>query len=352
MAEQKIWEGSAGSGAGGYRNLAQNYRAKHGNLVGFLEKYGAFQRGDKLYKVRVDGERVKLASLTGYNAYQSRRQGREGYNKVKRELLALGVDPKEIDAFIKADKAEYKQIVSEVKGADKISAEPVQKGHVGSLKTGSPDVAGNIEPELRSVNVGKQSQSPIPEALLAEGRPRTSAEAFLRWRDPSGLPQPTDYTYEQRQLLRSAQTPEEVDELLTEFDKSKQTRLIDDLNLTPAQRRQLSNMSLEAKDTFITNLKKVKNLPGLGMVFGGGLATAQLMQGNPAAAAETAFDTAVSEIPIVGDVLEPAPTADATLQGRTDPQAYAAQYKEERKKAKQEQSNFITDTLKLISDAI
>ena len=134
--------------------------------------------------------------------------------------------------------------------------------------------------------------------------------------------------------------------------KIKPTKLVDNLNLTPAQRRQLSNMSLEAKDAFITNLKKAKNLPGLGMVVGGGLAAVQLMQGKPAAAAETAFDTAVSEIPIVGDILEPTPTADATLQGRTDPQAYAAQYKEERKKAKQEQSNFITDTLKLISEAL
>jgi len=259
MAEQKIWEGSASSGAGGYRNLAQNYRAKHGNLVGFLEKYGAFQRGDKLYKIRVDGDRVKLASLTGYNAYQSRRQGREGYSRVRRELLALGVDPKEIDAFIKADKAEYKQIVSEVKSADKISAEPVQKGHVGSLKTGSPDVAGNIEPELRSVNVGKQSQSPIPEALLAEGRPRTSAEAFLRWRDPSGLPQPTDYTYEQRQQLRAAQTPEQVNDLLTEFDKSKPTRLIDDLNLTPAETRSLNKApTIEAKDALLTKIKAAR----------------------------------------------------------------------------------------------
>jgi len=129
-------------------------------------------------------------------------------------------------------------------------------------------------------------------------------------------------------------------------------KLIDNLELTPAQRRQLRNMPLEAQDAFITNLKKAKNLPGLGMAVGGGLAAAQLVQGDPAAAAETAFDTAVSEIPIVGDVLEPAPTADATLQGRTDPQAYAAQYKKERKKAKQEQSNFITDTLKLISDAL
>lgn len=138
--------------------------------------------------------------------------------------------------------------------------------------------------------------------------------------------------------------------------KIKPPKLIDNLELTPAQRRQLSNMSLEDKDSFITQLKKTrkstKNLPGLGVAVGGSLAAAQLLQGKPAAAAETAFDTAVSEIPIIGDVLEPAPTADATLQGRTDPQAYAAQYKQEREQAKQEQSNFITDTLKLISDAI
>ena len=88
------------------------------------------------------------------------------------------------------------------------------------------------------------------------------------------------------------------------------------------------------------------------MMVGGGLAATQLMQGKPAQAAETVFDTAVSEIPIVGDVLEPAPTANATLQGRTDPQAYAAQYKQERQKAKQEQSSFITDTLKLIKGAL
>ena len=227
MAEQKIWERSADSGAGGYKNLAQNYRAKHGNLVGFLEKYGAFQRGDKLYKVRVDGDRVKLASLTGYNAYQQRRQGREGYNRVRRELLGLGVDAAEINEFIKADKANYKQIVSEVKSADTVTAEPIQKGHVGSLETGSPDVSRNIEPELRSVNVGKQGQSPIPEALLAEGRPRTSMEAFLQWKDPSGLPKPTDYTYEQRQELRAAKTPEQIDDLLTKFEdlKTRATKL-------------------------------------------------------------------------------------------------------------------------------
>ena len=259
MAEQKIWESSEKNGAGGYRNLAQNYRTKHGNLVGFLEKYGAFQRGDKLYKVRVDGDRVKLASLTGYNAYQSRRQGREGYNRVRRELLALGVDAAEVNAFIKADKAAYKAVVSEVKRADTRTAEPVQKGHVGSLKTGSPDVSRNIEPELRSLNVGKQSQSPTPEALLAEGRPRTSMEAFLQWKDPSGLPKPTDYTYEQRQQLRAARTPEQVDDLLAKFDKSKQTRLIDQLNLTPAQRRALNAADLKGKDELLTKIKAGKS---------------------------------------------------------------------------------------------
>ena len=140
-----------------------------------------------------------------------------------------------------------------------------------------------------------------------------------------------------------------------DIDK-KTNRLIDQVGLTPAQRRQISRMSLEEQDSFITQLKKTrkstKNLPGVSLMVGGGLAAAQLLQGKPASAAETAFDTAVSEIPIVGDVLEPAPTADATLQGRTDPQAYAAQYKQERQKAKEEQSNFITDTLKLISDAL
>ena len=136
----------------------------------------------------------------------------------------------------------------------------------------------------------------------------------------------------------------------------KPAKLIDELNLTPAERRALNAADFNGKDDLLkqikANRKSGKNIPGLGAVLGGSLAAAQLLQGKPAAAAETVFDTAVSEIPIVGDVLEPAPTADATLQGRTDPQAYAAQYKKEQKKAKQEQSNFITNTLKLISDAL
>ena len=248
MAEQKIWERSTNSGAGGYKNLAENYRAKHGNLVGFLEKYGALQKDGKLYKIRVDGERLKLASLSGYNAYQSRRQGREGYNKVRKELLDLGVNPAEIDAFIKEDAAEYKKVVSQVKGADKISAEPVQKGHVGSLKTGSPDVSGNIEPELRSVNTGKQAQSPIPEALLAEGRPRSSAEAFLRWKDSSGLPQPTDYTYEQRQQLRQAKSADEVNDLLTKFESDKGPNALRAArNLAPAMLSIPAGMAVSAQ---------------------------------------------------------------------------------------------------------
>lgn len=128
----------------------------------------------------------------------------------------------------------------------------------------------------------------------------------------------------------------------------KPSRLIDDF--TPAQRRALNAApDLGAKEKLV---RQFRGLPVLGVAVGGGIAATQLMQGKPAAAAETLFDTAVSEIPIVGDVLEPAATADATLKGRTDPKAYAAQYKKERQKAKQEQSNFITDTLKLISDAL
>ena len=130
--------------------------------------------------------------------------------------------------------------------------------------------------------------------------------------------------------------------------KGEKFRLID--NFTPAQRRALNSApDLASKEKLV---RQFRNLPGLGIIIGGGLAATQLMQGKPAQAAETAFDTAVSEIPIVGDVLEPAPTADSTLQGRTDPQAYAAQYKQERQKAKQEQSSFITDTLKLIKGAL
>lgn len=128
------------------------------------------------------------------------------------------------------------------------------------------------------------------------------------------------------------------------------TRLIDEMNLTAAQRRALNSASDMAGQERL--LRQFKGLPALGLAVGGGVAATQLLQGRPAAAAETVFDTAVSEIPIVGDVLEPAPTADATLQGRTDPQAYATQYKQERQKAKEEQSNFMKDTLKLISDAI
>lgn len=219
--EQKIWA-TGDSKVGGYLKLAQNYRKKHGSLAGFLDAHGALIKDNgKTYKVRVDGERVKLASLSSYNAYQSLRQGKEGYNRVRKELLELGIPKEQVEAFIQDDAKQYKQVVSEVKGADAISAEPVQKGHVGSLQTGSPDVSGNIEPELRSVNTGKQGQSPLPEALLAEGRPRTSQEAFIRWKDSSGLPNPSDYTYEQRQALRAAQSVEEVDDLLTSFDKPK-----------------------------------------------------------------------------------------------------------------------------------
>ena len=150
----------------------------------------------------------------------------------------------------------------------------------------------------------------------------------------------------------SPKTSRDVRKALTKnpqvVSEGEKFRLIDDF--TPAQRRALNSApDLASKEQLI---RRFRNLPGLGLMVGGGLAATQLMQGKPAQAAETVFDTAVSEIPIVGDVLEPAPTANATLQGRTDPQAYAAQYKQERQKAKQEQSSFITDTLKLIKGAL
>ena len=270
--EQKIWA-TGDSKVGGYLKLAQNYRKKHGSLAGFLNAYGALTKDNgKTYKVRVDGDRVKLASLSSYNAYQSLRQGKEGYNRVKKELLELGIPKEQVEAFIKEDAKQYKQVVSEVKGADAISAEPVQKGHVGSLQTGSPDVSGNIEPELRSVNTGKQGQSPLPEALLAEGRPRTSQEAFIRWKDSSGLPNPSDYTYEQRQALRAAQSVEEVDDLLTSFDKP---------NTTPG---------LAAKNGSIAFKRKA--LTGLAAT--GGVLLGPL--GTAASAAETAGRKEIADI--------------------------------------------------------
>jgi hypothetical protein len=215
----KIWR-TGSKNIAGYKKLGQNYRAKNGSLLGFLEKYGVLITDEKKpYKLRVDGDRIKLANLQRYNAYQTLRQSLSGYKKIEKELLDLGISKEEVNAFIQNDKQKYKQIQSEVKAADAISSEAVEKGHIGSLKSGYPDVSSNIEPQLKRINAAQKSKSPFSGALLAEGVPRTSHEAFIRWKDSSGLPNPSDYTYEQRQLLRQAENVDEVDDLITSFEK-------------------------------------------------------------------------------------------------------------------------------------
>ena len=110
----KIWA-TGDSKVGGYLKLAQNYRKKHGSLAGFLQTYGAVVKDNgKPYKVRVDGDRVKLSNLGSYNAYQARRQGKEGYARVRKELLELGIPKNQVEAFIKADKQQYKQVGNSV----------------------------------------------------------------------------------------------------------------------------------------------------------------------------------------------------------------------------------------------
>jgi len=215
----KIWR-TGSKNIAGYKKLGQNYKEKNGSLLGFLEKYGVLVTDEKkTYKLRVDGDRIKLANLQSYDAYQTLRQNLSGYKKVEKELLNLGISKEEVNAFIQDDKQKYKQIQSEVKAADTISSEAVEKGHIGSLKSGYPDVSSNIEPELKRINAAKQGESPFSGALLAEGVPRTSQEAFIRWKDSSGLPDPSDYTYEQRQLLRQAENVDEVDDLIMSFEK-------------------------------------------------------------------------------------------------------------------------------------
>ena len=215
----KIWR-TGSKHIAGYKKLGQNYRAKHGSLSGFLEKYGVLVTDEnEPYKLRTDGDRIKRAGLESYDSYQTLRKNRSGYEKVEKELLDLGISKEEVNAFIQDDKQKYKQIKSEVKAADTISSEVVEKGHIGSLKSGYPDVSSNIELELKRINAAKQGKSPFSGALLAEGVPRTSQEAFIRWKDSSGLSNPSDYTYEQRQLLRQAKNVEEVDDLIMSFEK-------------------------------------------------------------------------------------------------------------------------------------
>jgi len=226
-------------------------------------------------------------------------------------------------------------------------------GHLTAVAEGGGDFDRNVRLEIgKSVdgkrgNFSRAAVDELPTNIKAVlGIPSSGREAAIM--DHEGLFD-LELTPQDRQRIFQNPTAEFADEVIENrlANKSKQTRLIDDF--TPAQRRALNAAPLPAKEKLV---RQFRGLPVLGVAVGGGIAATQLMQGKPAAAAETLFDTAVSEIPIVDVVLEPASTADATLKGRTDPEAYAAQYKKERQKAKQEQSNFITNTLKLISDAI
>jgi len=297
----KIWR-TGSKNIAGYKKLGQNYREKNGSLLGFLEKYGVLITDEKKpYKLRVDGDRIKLANLQSYDAYQTLRQNLSGYKKVEKELLNLGISKEEVNAFIQDDKQKYKQIQSEVKAADKISSEAVEKGHIGSLKSGYPDVSSNIEPELKRINAAKQGKSPFSGALLAEGVPRTSQEAFIRWKDSSGLPNPSDYTYEQRQLLRQAKNVNEVDDLIMSFEKGGV--------------RVNRNLSKFGKGVS-------KILPGslddaiIGGVLATGAAGATLLTGgSPAQAGEAFLETGVD---VATSDLQGGNLADGTLQTNLD----------------------------------
>lgn len=215
--DTSIWDGSASDNARNtYIDLAQKYKQKNGSLSGFLSKHGALKIGDNLHKVRLSGDRFKLANLWSYNQYQKLRSSREGYDQIRADLKKLDVSDSEIDQFIKQDKIKYKSTVSKIGPKD-------SKGHIKALDAGGRDGSWNIESEPKSQNFGKQAQSPSDAALMAEGTPRSTKDAFIRYKDSSGLPNPSDYTPEQRNLLRQATSSGEIDDLLASFDKQPDT---------------------------------------------------------------------------------------------------------------------------------
>jgi hypothetical protein len=266
-----------------------------------------------------------------------------------------GYSEADAKAKLKKAKTKVKNLRSQVAKLNKqFGKGSFTVGHLTAVAEGGGDFNRNVRLEIgKSVdgkrgNFSRAAVDELPTNIKAVlGIPSSGREAAIM--DHEGLFD-LELTPQDRQRIFQNPTAEFADEVIENrlTNKSKQTRLIDDF--TPAQRRALNAApNLPAKEKLV---RQFRNLPVLGVAVGGGIAATQLMQGKPAAAAETLLDTAVSEIPIVDVVLEPASTADATLKGRTDPKAYAAQYKKERQKAKQEQSNFITNTLKLISDAI
>lgn len=207
--ESSIWEGSDSPNARNqYIKLASKYKRKNGSLFGFIKEHGLLKLNNNLHKVRVSGDRFKLANLWSYNKYQKLRSSREGYDQIRKDLEKLGVDKSEIDSFIAKDKKLYKQKVNQISSDE-------TKGHVLALDKGGRDGSWNIEPEPPSKNYSKKAKSPSKAALLAEGVPRNTLEAFIRSKDPSGLPDPLDFSADERTQLRKLKTPAEVDDFLT-----------------------------------------------------------------------------------------------------------------------------------------
>lgn len=203
-----IWKGSSSSDARNkYIELASKYKQKHGSLSGFLAEHGALFLDGNLHKVRVSGDRFKLANLWKYNDYQALRSSRQGYNNIRADLKKLGVSEAEIDDFIAKDNQLYKSKVQQIPPGD-------TKGHIKSLNSGGRDGSWNIESEPASDNYSKKSKSPSSLALLAEGVPRNTKEAFIRSKDSSGLPDPSDFSDAERQQLRTLATADEVDDFL------------------------------------------------------------------------------------------------------------------------------------------
>ena len=221
-----IWNGSALDNAREtYLELAKQWKNDKGDLTGFLNAHGALLTKDgRVTKVRIKDStgRLSTVNLFSYDKYQQARSSREGYDLIRQDLLAAEIDPAEIEQFIEEDKILYKQKVANIpKG--------FTKGHIIALKIGGRDGSWNIESESPRSNYSSQTKSPNNFALLAEGTPRTSKEAFIRAKigDNSLLPNPEDYTREQRHLLRNAATEDEINDLLTKFDANPTTPYVE-----------------------------------------------------------------------------------------------------------------------------
>jgi len=264
------------------------------NLKGFYAKHGYLMdetTGEQLFwknKGKKRGYELQPKSVKTQSA--AKRSAKEGYNAVRQELIEAGIDPQEIEEFIKQDRPKYQAIQDEIKRANAVSIDEIQKGHVKSLAAGGPDVSANIRPETRAYNASTKGMSPIDEALVAQGRPRNAVDAFLQWKHPEGTPKVTDFTYEQRGRLEAAKTSEEVDDLLNEFgaQNKKPPRAIDQLNLSRQEQDILSKLDVEKKADLLSQIKqaRAKNIPLKTQLAAAGLAGFSWL-GTAASAAET-----------------------------------------------------------------